>query len=140
MAKDTQISTAAQNAAVDAITALLGGSGKLRFYDGTKPATANTALSGNNLLAEVALSASPFGAASAGAAALAGTPLDDISADATGTCTFASFVTGAGVRVWDVTVGVGATFNIQVATTSFVAGAIIRVTGYNLSIPAGSAT
>ncbi|HZF73686.1 MAG TPA: hypothetical protein VEZ51_09660, partial [Gemmatimonadaceae bacterium] len=60
---------------------------------------------------------------------------DDVSADATGTATWATFVTSAGVRVFDVSVGTsGADINLN--SVSISAGAKVSVTSYSLSIPA----
>lgn len=72
--------------AADAVTARCN-SGKIRAYNGTPPANANTALSGNTQLAEMTFGATAFGAASNGVAtANAITP--DSSADATGSPSF----------------------------------------------------
>jgi hypothetical protein len=77
---------AARDAAINAIAATLN-SGRLRIYSGTAPANADTALSGNTLLAELTLGATAFGAASAGVVT-ANAITADSSADATGTPTF----------------------------------------------------
>jgi hypothetical protein len=56
--------TARRNAMMDDVRAALAG-GSIKVYSGTQPANANTALSGNTLLATLTL-ASPAGAASSG--------------------------------------------------------------------------
>jgi hypothetical protein len=61
-----KVSNAAIGAALDALTALLN-TGYLRIYSGTRPADADTALSGNTLLAELRFAATAFPAASAAA-------------------------------------------------------------------------
>jgi hypothetical protein len=84
------IVTAAQNAACTAVVARvdLGSQpGRLRIYSGTMPTNANTALSGNTLLADLGMSATSFGAPTAGVATAAAITADS-SADATGTATF----------------------------------------------------
>lgn len=95
------ITTAARNAAANAVT-LLADAGsqaaRLRIYSGTAPTDANAALSGNTLLADLAMSDPAFGAASGGVST-ASAITSDTSADATGTATF--FRVGS----WD-----GATF------------------------------
>lgn len=100
MALAPSITTAAQNAAADAVTALVnvGGTGSLRLYSGTAPADANTALSGNTLLANLAMSATAFGSASSGVAT-ANTITADSSADNTGTATFFRVLAGNGTTV-----------------------------------------
>jgi hypothetical protein len=77
---------AARDAAANAVTALCN-NGRLRIYSGTPPANANTALSGNTLLAELTFGATAFGAASSGVAT-ANAIGADTSADATGAPSF----------------------------------------------------
>jgi hypothetical protein len=100
MALTPSITTAAQNAAADAVVDLVdvGGAGSLRIYSGTMPTDANTALSGNTLLANLAMSATAFGSASSGVATAA-TITADSSADATGTATFFRILAGNGTTV-----------------------------------------
>jgi hypothetical protein len=81
------LTTAVRNAKLDAITTAIGTSGLLRIYDGTPPASANAALSGNTKLAELALSAT-FAANAASAVLTANAISNDVSADATGTASF----------------------------------------------------
>ena len=95
-----------RNAGLDAITTAIGTSGFLRIYDGTQPTNPDTALSGNTLLAELPLSSTAAGAASGGVLTLSAIT-DETSAIATGTQTFASLVTSAGVRVVDMSCGNG---------------------------------
>ena len=77
-------STTTRNAMLDAITTAIGSSGLFRIYDGTPPASANAALSGNTLLAELALSAT-YAAAAASGVLTANAIATDASANATGT-------------------------------------------------------
>ena len=81
------MSAVSKNLALDAFLAQCN-NGFLRLYDGTPPANADGALSGNTLLAELGLSATAFGAASAGVAT-ANTITRDSSANNSGTPTFA---------------------------------------------------
>jgi len=79
-----------QKAKLDALDTMVGTSPLLRIYSGSAPATANAALSGNTLLAELAMSSTAFGAA-AGTGTVTKTAnaiSSDTSADATGTATF----------------------------------------------------
>jgi hypothetical protein len=135
MASDIRFSTTALNAMLDSLNATLGTAALLRWYSGTKPATADAALSGNTLLAEQALTTpNEFGAAASRVITAAAIG-DDISANATGTCTFASFVTSGGVRVIDVTVGEAAdSADITVDNKNFQAGANISVTSFTLGL------
>lgn len=128
MALTPSITTAAQNAAADAVVDLVdvGGAGSLRIYSGTMPTDANTALSGNTLLANLAMSATAFGAASSGVATAA-TITADSSADATGTATFFRILAGNGTTVvMQGSVGTsGADLNLT--TTSIVSGQPVSI-------------
>lgn len=95
-----------RNTALDRITTEIGTSGFLRIYNGTQPANPDAALSGNTLLAELPLSATAAAAASGGVLTLSAIT-DETSAIATGTQTFASLVTSAGVRIVDMSCGNG---------------------------------
>jgi hypothetical protein len=68
-----QYSVAVRNAQLDAIETTVGTAPLLRIYNGTKPATCATALSGNTLLAEGTLPSDWAAAASSGAKAKSGT-------------------------------------------------------------------
>jgi hypothetical protein len=134
MASDIRFSSAALEAFLNTLNATLGTSSLLRFYSGTKPATADAALSGNTVLAELTLNATEFGTA-ATREVTANSIGDDISANATGTCTFASFVKSDGTRVIDVTVGEAAdSADITVDDKDFVSGATVSVTDFSLGL------
>jgi hypothetical protein len=116
MALNTQLSNAAVNAEADALAALLN-SGYLRIYSGTQPATADTALSGNTLLAELRFGSTAFGSASGGLLT-ANAITADSSADATGTASFFRALKSDGTTViMDGTVGTSSA-NMIIATTS----------------------
>ena len=125
MANAPSLTNAAASAAADAVTALAN-SGKLRIYSGTKPTNADTALSGNTLLAELTFGATAFGAASNGVAT-ANSITSDSSADATGTATFFRvFKSDGTTAVWDGTVGTsGCDLNLN--STSISSGAAVSV-------------
>jgi hypothetical protein len=128
MATSTRLSAAARNAAADAVTALIGSGGKLKIYDGTQPTNPDTALGAQVKLAELALSATPFGAASGGVAT-ANAISNDASADATGTASWFSITTSGDVRIIEGSVGAtGSSSNLELATVSIVAAAIVSVT------------
>lgn len=120
-----KLSNAGANAAADAACALLN-SGYLRLYSGTKPASADTALSGNTLLAELRFGATAF-AASSGGVATANSITPDSAADATGTASFFRALKSDGTTaIFDGDVGTSGT-DCVIATTSIVANAIIAV-------------
>ncbi len=119
------LTNVAANAAADAIAPLLN-NGYLRIYSGVQPATADTALSGNTLLAELRFGATAFGAAAAGVAT-ANAITADASADASGTATFARLFKSDGTTaVLDCTVGTGGT-DIVLNSAAISAGATVSI-------------
>lgn len=136
MAKDTRTATAARNAAVDAICALLD-NGYLRIYDGTKPADANTAVSTQTLLAELRFNADAFAAAASGSAA-ANAITDDSSANATGTATwFRALASDGTTVVFDGTVGTSDA-NLVLGSVAIQSGARVSITSLTYAMPSGS--
>ena len=101
-----RLTTTIRNTGLAAITTEIGTSGLLRIYDGTQPASVAAALAGNTLLAELPLS-STAAAAPSGGVWTANAITDEASAIATGTQTWASLVTSAGVRIADMSCGNG---------------------------------
>lgn len=85
-------STAARNAATDAVTALIGASGRLKFH-----ITGSTVAAPSTAVANLALSATAFGASASGTAT-ANAISSDTSA-AGGTVAFASLQTSGGTAV-----------------------------------------
>lgn len=117
----------AKNARLNALTTYMGASPLLRIYAGTPPATDDTALSGNTLLAELVMAATPFPAASGGAMT-ANAIAQDASADATGTATFFRIVKADGTtNVAQGTAGTSGT-DLILTTTSIVATQPVSVT------------
>jgi hypothetical protein len=133
MAVNTRLGAAARNAAVDAITATIGASGKLRIYDGTQPTDADTAIGAQNLLADLALSADAFGDASSGTAT-ANAITSDSSADGTGTATWGSFLTSGNVRKVDFSVGTSSA-NLVLNSVAIQTGATVAVSAFTFTIP-----
>lgn len=131
MAKNTQLTNLVVNAQADAITALLT-NGTCKIYDGTQPATADTALSANNLLATLTFQATAAPAAAAGVitfnALTAGT------AGATGTATFFRCFKADGTTVvFDGSIGT-ATANMILGTVSIVSGASVTSTSFTHTV------
>lgn len=127
MAKDTQLSNVAVNAEADALARLLD-NGYRRLYSGTKPATADTALSGNTLLAELRFANPSAPAASNGVLTYTLTP--DTSANNDGDVTFyRDFKADGTTVVVDGTAGVtGSGSNLELNTTTIVTGQQVAVT------------
>lgn len=131
MALNPKFTDLAVNTKADAQAALLN-SGKLRIYDGTQPATADTAIGAQVLLAELTFNATAFSAAVAGVAT-ANAITQDSSADATGTATwFRALRSDGSTAVMDGSVGT-ATSNIVLNSVAISAGAAVSVTAFTLT-------
>jgi len=104
MANNFKQADAAVNAAADAVCALCN-SGYLRIYTAPQPATADTAISDQTLLAELTFGATAFGAASGGVAE-ANAITADSAANATGTAAwFRALKSDGTTSVFDGSVG-----------------------------------
>ena len=131
MALNPKRTNEAANTACDAMAALVNG-GFLDIYDGTQPATANTAITTQTLLASLPLANPAFAAASAGVAA-ANAITADISADDTGTATwFRVYKSDHLTGVWDGSVGTAAA-NLNLVSTSIVTGGVVAVSSFILT-------
>lgn len=125
-----QLSTLARNAKLDAITTIVGSSPLLRIYNGTPPANVGTALSGNTLLAELAMSATPFPASSAGVLT-ANAITTESSANNTGTASFYRVYKSDGTtaEIQGTVATSGADLNLN--TVSIVAGGPVAVSAFS---------
>lgn len=104
--------------------------GRLRFYDGVRPAT-NGAVT--NLLADVPLS-DPSAPDPAGGVLTLTTPVEDSAADASGTTTWARIVDGDGNFVMDLSVTVtDGGGDIQLVDVNLVAGQPVRITSATIT-------
>lgn len=123
---------ATRNARMNEVTADIdaGTAGKLRIYNGTRPATGGTA---TTLLAELTLSVTSFGAASAGVIT-ANAITQDSSANATGTATWFRITTSAGAAVLDGSVGVTSSGeDLELNSVSIGIGNIVDVTSLTIT-------
>jgi len=139
IANDTAI--AACNAVVDLVDAQSPTAGKVRIYDGTIPTDSDTAITSQNLLAEVTLADPAFGAATdqapnAQASAL-GLPLEDSSADATGTASWFRLLDGSNnvILQGDVSTVVAGTGDMQMNSTAVQAAAAVEITQFDVTMP-----
>lgn len=111
--------------------------GLLRLYSGTRPTNADTALSGNTLLATLTLNATSAGAASAGVWT-ANAITSDSSADATGTASFARLLESDGTTaIADFSVGTSGT-EVVLNTTSIVSGAVVSCSSFTVTFGVGA--
>jgi hypothetical protein len=116
MSLNTQLSDAVVSAQADALARLLD-NGFLRLYSGAQPADANSALSGNTLLAELRFAATSAPAAVGGLLTF-NALTSDSDADASGTATFfRAFGSNGTAVVMDGSVGTSAA-NMIIAAVS----------------------
>lgn len=133
MANNPHLSTVGRDDFLDQLNTAIGASGLLRLYDGTQPATADTALGAQVKLAELPLSATAFAAAASGS--VAANAITSAAAGATGTCTWGTLTKADGTRVLDFSVGTsGADVNLN--SVSIVSGATVSISAFTVSIAA----
>ena len=110
--------------------------GYIRVYDGSQPATADTAIGAQVLLAELRFGADAFPAASAGV--LTANPItDDSSANATGTAAWARILQSDGTTtMWDGSVGT-ASANVILNTVSISSGAVVSCSSLTFTVSKG---
>ncbi len=131
-----RMAVARRNEMLDALTNNAN-SGLLRLYSGTRPTNADTALSGNTLLAQLTLNATSAGAASGGVWT-ANAITSDSSADATGTASFARLFESDGTTVIaDFSLGTSGT-EVIVNTTSIVSAAVVSCSSMTVTYGVGA--
>ncbi len=129
MANNLKLANQSVNTEADALAAQFN-SGYLRIYDGAQPATADTAIGAQVLLAELRFNATAFGAAVAGVITAAAITADS-AANATGTAAwFRALKSDGTTPLMDGSVGTTASdlnlnstaiqINAEVSVTSFV--------------------
>lgn len=136
MALNFKISTAARNAACNAIVDLVdaGGAGTCEVRTGAPPATPATADSGT-LLGTCTFSATAFGAASNGTATAAAIT-SDTNADASGDAGHFRVKDGGGNVIFQGTAGVsGDTPDMVFDNKSIVAGGTIAISTFTVTVP-----
>ena len=121
-----------RNEMLDAFAAHFN-SGYLRIYSGAQPASADDALAGNTLLAELRFNATAFPGADA-SALVANAIVEDSSADDTDTATFFRCFKSDGTTViCDGDVGIAAATCI-LNTVSIVAGASVQCSSFTINL------
>lgn len=135
MAADMKISTAAANAALDAVVALLdagAGAGIIEIYGGTVPASV-AAAPGSDLLATITLDDPAFGAASGGVATASVSTTAETNATA-GTATFFRASDSDGTDIIQGTCGTSAA-DMILNTTTIASGATVSLTAWTITMP-----
>ncbi len=128
------LATVAANASANAIASLLDG-GSVRIYDGTRPATANTAVTTQILLAEPTFASPAFATAVAGVAT-AHAITDEDDCPASGTAAWFRAVTSGGAAVFDGTVGTADT-DCVLSNVAIVAHGTLSITSCTITAPLG---
>lgn len=136
MPKNLNITNAIANSQATQVSTALN-NGYLRIYDGTQPATADTAISGQTLLAELRFNATAFGAPVNGVLT-ANAIAADTSANATGTATWFRALGSDGTTVvFDGTVGVSGsgTHDLEfTGSASITAGTEVQVNSLTYTV------
>lgn len=133
MALNTQLAYNSCNTEADALGPLLN-NGKLRIYDGTQPANADTPVTSQTLLAELTFGDPAFGSASNGVIT-ANAIMADSSANATGTATWFRCVKSDGTTVvMDGSVGTSGA-NLNLNSVNIQAGAQVSVSSFTHTVP-----
>jgi hypothetical protein len=134
MASNLKYSASLKNAQQDAITTKLGASAVLNIYSGSQPASPDTAVGAQVLLASLTCNATFAAAASGGVLTLNSIANGTGTAGAAGgtTATWYRLTTSGGTAHIDGTVGIsGADLNIN--NTSIATGQTVSVTSFTLT-------
>lgn len=132
MAVNTQISDAAANAEANALARLLD-NGYLKILSGTQPSSANSALSGNTVLATLRFNATSAPSAVGGVLTF-NAITSDTNAAASGTAAFFRAYESDGTTVvMDGSVGT-ATANMIIATTTITAAQTVSCSSFTHSV------
>lgn len=126
-----QFSTAARNAAIDAVETATGTGPTLEIRSGAAPATCATADSGT-VLATLALPSDWLAAASGGSKTISGT-WQDLSADATGTAGHFRVKQGATCHIQGSITATGGGGDMTLDNTSIAVGQQVTVTAFTLT-------
>lgn len=126
-----QLSTAARNAALDAIESTVGAAPTLEIRSGAVPANAAAADTGT-VLATLILPADWLAAASNGSKTLLGT-WQDTSADATGTAGHFRIKAGATCHIQGTITATGGGGDMTLDNTSIATGQQVTVTAFTLT-------
>ncbi|WP_330242020.1 hypothetical protein [Streptomyces sp. NBC_00525] len=138
MATNFKISTAARNAACNAIVDLLdagSGAATITIYSGSQPAGPDTSTGATALVTFTLDSTAAYGAASSGTATLDVSPAVTATASATGTASWFRAADSSGNAVFDGSVGESSA-DLIFNTTSITMGNTCEITGHTVTVPA----
>lgn len=133
----TPVANSMMNQITVALDADVEGPGAIRVYDGAKPTNADTALSGQTLLAEFVLADPSFAAPAARAIAIDAEPVLSTVGLAAGDAAWFRAVDNSGDTVLDGTVSTtGNDGDLQLTTTAVSVGLTLEITGGSFTLPA----
>lgn len=130
MASNLKYSASLKNGRLDQITSKISTSGLLRIYDGTQPASPDTAITTQTKLAELTCS-STFAAGASGGVLTANT-ITSANAVASGTASWFRLTTSGGTAHVDGTVGTSGTDAI-IDNTTTVSGQPVNCTSLTVT-------
>jgi hypothetical protein len=133
MAHNVTVAALSVNAMADAVATRCNG-GTIKIYDGAQPATADTAVGAQVLLATCTFGSPAFGAAVAGVAT-ANSITQDASADASGTAAWFRVLSSGSAPVFDGTVGVGSSFDCNVVSTTVTIATPFPIASMTITVP-----
>ena len=124
--------TAVRNAQLDALNTQIGASARLRIYNGTRPANANTAITSQTMLVELTCNATAFAAAASGGV-LTANAISNGTAAATGTASwFRLWQSNGTTAIMDGDVSTsGADLNLN--NTSIATGQTVSATAFTVT-------
>lgn len=132
MALNLKYSASLKNAQLDAITTKIGTSCLIRIYDGAQPASPDTAISSQVLLAELTGSASAFAPGASGGILTANAIANDSSANNTGTASWFRILTSGAVAHIDGTCGTAST-DMIINNTSINTGQVVSCSALTIT-------
>lgn len=129
-----QLSTAVRNARLDAIESAVGTSGIVRIRSGSVPANCAAADSGT-VLATFNLASDWAAAASSGSKSFSGTPIQDSSADNTGTAGHFRLYASDGTtcHMQGTVIATGGGGDMEIDNTSINSGQVVQITSWTLT-------
>jgi hypothetical protein len=118
-----------RNNMLDALTARVGASGRLRIYNGTRPANVGTAITTQTMLVELTCNATAFAPAASGGV-LTANAISNGTAAATGTASwFRLFQSNGTTAIIDGDVGTSGS-DLNLNNTSIATGQTVSVTSF----------
>ncbi len=133
MASNLKVSYTTADQQANALVGAFTNGAVLRIYDGVQPATPETAVTTQNLLATAVLGNPAFGAASNGV--ISSGAISSVTITASGTASWFRLLKSDGATpILDGSVGASGS-DLNVNTTSFVIGALLSISSLSYTVP-----